>query len=112
GAVYVVVLPESASREAGGDATETLRAIAVKLHRRGTYAGVIGSHFRALSNVLPAGEAGKLANEAIAAPRPPTPPPPTAPPASPPPSSTSSTASRTRVTEPTAATTPASRTGG
>jgi hypothetical protein len=65
GAVYVVVLPESAAREAGGDPTETLRAIAVKLHRRGTYAGVIGNHFRALSNVLPAGEAGKLATEAI-----------------------------------------------
>jgi len=65
GPVYVVVLPESAAREAGGDPTETLRAIAVKLHRRGTYAGVIGNHFRALSNVLPAGEAGKLATEAI-----------------------------------------------
>lgn len=65
GPLYVVVLPESASREAGGDATETLRAIAVKLHRRGTYAGVIGNHFRALSNVLPAGTAGELATQAI-----------------------------------------------
>jgi LPXTG-motif cell wall-anchored protein len=67
GPLYVVVLPESASREAGGDATETLRAVAVKLHRRGTYAGVIGNHFRALSNVLPTGKAGKLATEAIGA---------------------------------------------
>jgi hypothetical protein len=65
GPVYVVVLPESASREAGGDPTEALRAIAVDLHRRGTYAGIIGNHFRALSNVLPAGEAGTLATEAI-----------------------------------------------
>jgi LPXTG-motif cell wall-anchored protein len=65
GPVYVVVLPASASRGAGGDPTETLRAIAVKLHRRGTYAGVIGNHFRALSNVLPAGQAGELATDAI-----------------------------------------------
>ena len=51
GPVYVVVLPERAAREAGGDPVDALRTIAETLHRRGTCAGVIGNHFRALSNV-------------------------------------------------------------
>jgi uncharacterized membrane protein YgcG len=67
GPVYVVVLPEAAAREAGGDPVEALRTIAQTLHRRGTYAGLIGNHFRALSNVLAQGEAGKLATEAFQA---------------------------------------------
>jgi hypothetical protein len=65
GPVYVAVLPASAANEAGGDPTEAVHAIAEDLHRRGTYAGVIGNHFRALSDVLPAGEAGDLAAQAL-----------------------------------------------
>jgi hypothetical protein len=67
GPVYIVVLPERAAREAGGDPTEAIRAIADELHRRGTYAGLIGNHFRAASNVLPRGEAAALATEAFQA---------------------------------------------
>jgi hypothetical protein len=67
GPMYVVVLPEAAAREAGGDPVEALRTIAQTLHRRGTYAGVIGKHFRALSNLLSRGKAGALATEAFQA---------------------------------------------
>jgi hypothetical protein len=67
GPIYVVVLPAQAAGEAGGDPTEAVRAVAQKLHRRGTYAGVIGKHFRAASNVLPAGEAAALATDAFTA---------------------------------------------
>jgi hypothetical protein len=65
GPVYIAVLPRSAENEAGGDPTEAVRTIAVKLHRRGTYAGVIGNHFRALSNMLSRGVAGRLATDAL-----------------------------------------------
>ena len=65
GPVYIVVLPESAANEAGGDPTEVLRLIEASLNRRGTYAGVIGKHFRALSDVLPSGVAGGLATKAL-----------------------------------------------
>jgi hypothetical protein len=47
GPLYVVVLPESASDEAGGDPTGALREIAQELREPGTYAGVIGDSFRA-----------------------------------------------------------------
>src|SRR3989442_4701983 len=65
GPVYIVVLPERAATEAGGDPTEAVRLIASEVHRRGTYAGVIGNHFRALSDVLRRGEAGTLATQAL-----------------------------------------------
>jgi hypothetical protein len=65
GPVYIALLPLAAENEAGGDPTEAVRTIAQDLHRRGTYAVVIGKHFRALSNVLPAGRAGELATEAL-----------------------------------------------
>jgi hypothetical protein len=47
GPMYVVVLPGSASDEAGGDASAALREIAQDLREPGTYAGVIGDSFRA-----------------------------------------------------------------
>jgi hypothetical protein len=47
GPMYVVVLPESARDEAGGDPTAALREIAQELREPGTYAGVIGDSFRA-----------------------------------------------------------------
>ena len=65
GPVYIAVLPASAENEAGGDPTEVVRTIADDLHRQGTYAAVVGNHFRALSDVLPRGKAGDLATEAI-----------------------------------------------
>src|SRR5688500_6611165 len=40
GPLYLVVLPESAADEAGGDASNALREIAQELGEPGTYAGV------------------------------------------------------------------------
>jgi hypothetical protein len=67
GQVYIAILPPQAASEAGGDPAKALRTIAQTLHRRGTYAAVIGNHFRAGSNVLPRGEAAALATEAFTA---------------------------------------------
>ncbi len=61
GQIYVVVLPGSA----GNDPAGVVRTIHNRLHRDGTYAGVIGNHLLALSSTLPSGEAGRLATEAI-----------------------------------------------
>jgi hypothetical protein len=47
GPMYVVVLPASATDEAGGDPSAALREIALELREPGTYAGVIGESFRA-----------------------------------------------------------------
>ena len=47
GPMYIVVLPASASDEAGGDPSAALREIARDLGEPGTYAGVIGNSFRA-----------------------------------------------------------------
>jgi hypothetical protein len=47
GPLYLVVLPESAADEAGGDPSNALREIARELGEPGTYAGVIGNTFRA-----------------------------------------------------------------
>ena len=47
GPLYLVVLPQSAADEAGGDPSNALREIAQELREPGTYAGVIGDSFRA-----------------------------------------------------------------
>ncbi len=47
GPLYLVVLPQSAADEAGGDPSNALREIAQELREPGTYAGVIGNSFRA-----------------------------------------------------------------
>jgi hypothetical protein len=64
GPMYVAVLPESASDEAGGDPTTALREIARDLREPGVYAGVIGNSFRAgsLGADVPASE---LARESL-----------------------------------------------
>jgi hypothetical protein len=69
GPMYIVVMPSSAADAAGGDPVGVLREIQSQLGRPGTYAGVIGGHFRAgaTGGILPRGEAGKLATEAFAA---------------------------------------------
>jgi hypothetical protein len=67
GPVYIAILPNAAEREAGGNADGVLQAIHSALGRKGTYAAVIGTHFRAGSDgVLPQGVAGRLATEALA----------------------------------------------
>jgi hypothetical protein len=63
--VYIAILPGSAENEAGGDPGEALRVIATDVHRPGTYAAIIGTHFRAASTTLPKGKAGALATEAL-----------------------------------------------
>jgi hypothetical protein len=68
GPVYIAVLPNAAELEAGGNPDGVLEAIHAGLGRKGTYAAVVGKHFRAGSDgVLSKGEAGRLATEALAA---------------------------------------------
>ena len=69
GPVYVAVLRAEATRQAGGDPDETLRALIRATRRDGTYALVVGRSFRAASNTLERGEAGRLATEALRAQR-------------------------------------------
>jgi len=66
GPVYVAVLPQAAENEEGGDPDGVLQAIHDALGRRGTYAVVVGRHFRAGSDgVLQPHVAGRLATEAL-----------------------------------------------
>ena len=67
GPVYIAILPIAAEQEAGGSPDGVLQAIHDALGRKGTYAAVIGRHFRAGSDVLEPGVAGRLATEALAA---------------------------------------------
>jgi hypothetical protein len=64
GPMYIVVLPESARNQAGGDPTAALREIARELREPGVYAGVIGDSFRA-GSVGAAVPAGELASESL-----------------------------------------------
>ena len=67
GPTYIVVLSSAAADAVGGDPVGVLREIQQQLHRPGVYAGVIGKQFRAgaTGGVLPKGEAGKLADQAL-----------------------------------------------
>jgi hypothetical protein len=68
GPVYIAILPLAAEKETGGDPDGVLQALHDGLGRTGTYAVVVGRHFRAGSEgVLPQGEAGRLATEALSA---------------------------------------------
>jgi hypothetical protein len=68
GPVYVAILPKAAELETGGSPDGVLQAIHAGLGLKGTYAAVIGTHFRAGSDgVLGQGVAGRLASEALAA---------------------------------------------
>jgi hypothetical protein len=66
GAVYIAILPNAVESEAGGNPDGVLQAIHDGLGRNGTYAAVVGRHFRAGSEgILPTGGAGRLATEAL-----------------------------------------------
>ncbi|MGI8780718.1 MAG: hypothetical protein ACR2L8_11255, partial [Solirubrobacteraceae bacterium] len=67
GPMYVVVAPQAIRGEAGGDPAEALREIANTVKRRGTYVIAAGRTLRAgtTPGILPQGEAGELADEAI-----------------------------------------------
>jgi hypothetical protein len=66
GPVYIAILPLAAENETGGDPDGVLQALHDGLGRSGTYAAVVGKHFRAGSEgVLPPGVAGRLATEAL-----------------------------------------------
>jgi len=66
GPVYVAILPLAAENETGGDPDGVLQALHDGLGRPGTYAVVVGRHFRAGSEgVLQPGVAGRLATEAL-----------------------------------------------
>ena len=66
GPVYIAILPLAAENETGGDPDGVLQALHDGLRRPGTYAVVVGKHFRAGSEgVLPPGVAGRLATQAL-----------------------------------------------
>ena len=66
GPVYIAILPQAAEEETGGDPDGVLQAIHDGLGRPGTYAVVVGRHFRAGSEgVLQQGVAGQLATDAL-----------------------------------------------
>jgi hypothetical protein len=66
GPVYIAILPLAAENETGGNPDGVLQAIHDGLARRGTYAVIVGRHFRAGSDgVLAKGVAGELATEAL-----------------------------------------------
>ena len=66
GPVYIAILGQAAEKEAGGDPDGVVQAIHDGLARRGTYAVIVGRHFRAGSDgVLQQGVAGRLATEAL-----------------------------------------------
>jgi hypothetical protein len=68
GPVFIAILPRAAEDEVGGDPDGVLQALHDGLGRPGTYAVVVGRHFRAGSEgVLPKGVAGQLATEALQA---------------------------------------------
>jgi hypothetical protein len=63
GPVYIAVLPDAASNEAGGSPAAVGQAIQRRLGRGGTYAVVVGNHFRA----GPTPEAVQAATDALKA---------------------------------------------
>jgi uncharacterized membrane protein YgcG len=66
GPVYIAILPLAAENETGGNPDGVLQALHDGLKRDGTYAVVVGRHFRAGSEgVLQPGVAGRLATEAL-----------------------------------------------
>jgi hypothetical protein len=66
GPVYVAVLRAGAENEEGGDPDGVLQALHDGLGRRGTYAVIVGRHFRAGSDgVLQEGVAPRLATDAL-----------------------------------------------
>jgi hypothetical protein len=66
GPVYIAILPLTAEDETGGNPDGVLQALHDGLSRRGTYAVIVGRHFRAGSEgVLAQGVAGVLATEAL-----------------------------------------------
>jgi hypothetical protein len=66
GPVYVAILPLATENETGGDPDGVLQELHDGLGRPGTYAVVVGRHFRAGNEgVLPPGTAGRLATEAL-----------------------------------------------
>jgi hypothetical protein len=66
GPVYIAILRSTAENETGGDPDGVVQAIHDGLGQKGTYAVIVGRHFRAGSEgVLDPGVAGRLATEAL-----------------------------------------------
>jgi hypothetical protein len=66
GAVYVAVLPEAATAEAGGSAAGVMQLLVESVERRGIYAVVVGDTFQA-GNTEDAGNVPELATAAVEA---------------------------------------------
>jgi hypothetical protein len=64
GPMYIAIVPEAIDDEAGGSPEGALVAIRRGVGQPGTYAIVAGNHFRAGSDVLDKGVAGRLATDA------------------------------------------------
>src|SRR3954447_11158115 len=65
GPMYVAVLPQAAADEAGGSPHQVDSGLRQALRRHGTYAVVVGNHFRAGSDDLGRGVTAKQATAAI-----------------------------------------------
>jgi hypothetical protein len=63
--MFVIVAPKEIRGEAGGDLALAARQIAETTRANGTYVIAGGNRIEAVSSVLPRGEAGRLASEAI-----------------------------------------------
>ncbi|MFN2608327.1 MAG: hypothetical protein ABR511_10650, partial [Acidimicrobiales bacterium] len=64
-AVFLAILPPTATTEAGGDAAQVPAALASRVHLAGTYGVVAGSSFRGGSTDLAPGRAGAAATAAF-----------------------------------------------
>ena len=70
GPLYLAILPDSAADAAGGDPDEALGVLARRVDQHGTYVGLIGDALRAgvtTDRILPQGQAGRLAADALQA---------------------------------------------
>jgi hypothetical protein len=68
GPLYLAILPESAADAAGGDPDQAIASLARRVDEPGTYVGLIGDALRAGATsrrILPRGEAGRLAADAL-----------------------------------------------
>jgi hypothetical protein len=70
GPLYLAILPASAADAAGGDPDQTVALLAERVAQPGTYVGLVGGALRAgatSERILPKGEAGRLAADALQA---------------------------------------------
>src|SRR5829696_6531024 len=65
GPIFLAILPAAAIGEAGGDADGLPALVRSQVGQRGTYGVIAGNSFRAGSDFLPSGQAGRLVRAAL-----------------------------------------------